>query len=178
MTDLSRRAAFRSTTALVAVPFALAACSNFATTAGAAAGSAAVTKAVAYVQAGVSSLNAVLVAFGANIPATVSAAMTDLENVATQVGASVTSGLSTVTTGTTLATVEKFGTIAVDAVVAGLSVLPGGGTITAAINIAKDVGALWPAVTALANTIISPATVAVPVAAAANPALGRLKLVM
>lgn len=135
---------------------ALDACS-LANTAGTAAGNAAVAKVVSYVQTGVASLETLVAAFGAqmqvNARTTVQAALNALTAAAGEVGQAVSNAVPPLSTSTAVTKVSSALQIAVDAVIAGLTSLPGA---TAALDIARTVAGLVPVIAGLATSITSP----------------------
>ena len=164
--------------ALVAVPLALTGCTwvqSLTTTAGSAAGQAAVARVVAYIQAGVTTLKNAVAIFGGQMSAsaqgTVADALGALDAAAASVGNAITTAASSTVVATSAGTVISTMQIAVDAVLAGLSFIPGAG---AAIIIAKEVAAFIPVISAFVSSILPPAaTVPVPALSARSPAAAK-----
>lgn len=146
---------------------------SLANTAGTAAGNAVVAKIVSYVQTGVASLATIVAAFGAqmqvNARTTVQAALNALTAAAGEVGQAVSNAVPPLSTSTAVTKASSALQIAVDAVIAGLTAIPGA---TAALDIARTVAGLVPVIAGLATSITSP--VVAPTAGAIPIAVKRL----
>lgn len=165
-------AAIGATAFSLAVVASLDACS-LANTAGTAAGNAAVAKIVSYVQTGVASLQTLMGSFGAqmqtNARTTVQAALNALTAAAGEVGQAVSNAVPPMSTSTAVTKASSALQIAVDAVIAGLTSIPGA---TAALDIARTVAGLVPVIAGLATSITSP--VVAPTAGAIPIAVRKL----
>lgn len=131
-----------------------------------------VTKILSYAQAAISSLKVVVALFGsqmsASVQASVSNALAGLEAAAASVGTDIANASSSTTTAGDTQSVISALQIAVDAILAALSLIPGAG---AAVAIAKEVALLIPVIQSLVTSILTPSAPApVPTARIGNAA--------
>ncbi len=116
-------------------------------------------KVEAYIQGGVSTLQAYLLAFGGQMSSgmltSATKALNDLTAAATAVGTAITSAAPMATTAGLVQKVGGFLQIAVEAVVVGLaSISNPGAAVATAITIAKEVLTFLPVLNAFVNSVI------------------------
>lgn len=161
-----------NTSLYIAPALAMTACAAQLQQVGNAIGSGAVAKIVSYVQGALSGLS-VLAATFLPTSTSVSDSLKALQNFAASIGSSISTNASWLT-GSTATQVGNLISAVVKAIQLGLSVLPGGATLTLAMTVVGGIEAAIPTLVGFIDSLVSPSTPAVGAPAPAVSSMLRL----